>query len=73
MARINHGLVMSLNHSFRSRDVSGYDSLGGSPWLWGLLAHLALGKQPNLYINDDIYNSNFRTLMILSTTVILVI
>ena len=33
MARINHGLVMSLNHSFQSRDVSGYDSLGGSPWL----------------------------------------
>lgn len=50
-----------------------YDSLIGGPWLRGLLAHLALDKQPSLYINDDIYNSNFRTLMILSTTVISVI
>lgn len=48
-----------------------YDSLIGGPWL--RLAHLALDKQPSLYNNDDIYNSNFRILMILSTTVILVI
>ena len=72
MARINYGLLMFLNQFQESR-CQVYDSLIGGPWLRGLLAHLALDKQPSLYINDDIYNSNFRTLTILSTTVILVI
>ena len=37
----------------------------------GLLAHLALGKQPNLYINDDFYHSKVSTLPMLSTTIVL--
>lgn len=67
--------VTFLNHSFRNQDVFGLQSsgqvvlgLGG-----GLLTYLALGSNLSLSINDDIYDSNFSTLKILSTTEILII
>ena len=43
------------------------------PWLGGLLAHLALENNLSLYVSDDMCDSSFRTVMILSTIAVLVI
>ena len=63
-----------LNYSFRNQNVFGLQSSGQViHGLGGLLTYLALGSNLSLYINDDIYDSNFSTLKILSTTEILII
>ena len=49
-----------------------YDSLARWSMAWGLLIHLGLEKQPEFVVKGDIYNSNFSTLRMLSTTAILV-
>ena len=36
----------------------------GGPWLWGLLAHLALEEQPEFVLND-IDNSTFTHLTLI--------
>ena len=42
-------------------------------WLGGLLAHLALENNLSLFVSDDMCESSFRTLMMLSTVAVLAV